>query len=174
MSIEAGRELDAMVAGKTCTKCGEILPSTDFTRNSRAPDGLEWNCKACLLEQRRKYYLSDVGRERKRAWHDANRDKMNERRRALRELRFGSDPQKIRARGLVGNAVRRGYMSPPNKHHWKNRWEFHHVDYSRPYYGVWVRKSDHDAIDHGFKPCPQCNDYSEQVRLAVLKDWGLG
>lgn len=33
---------------KRCTKCGKELPETEFYRNAKAPDGLQWYCKSCL------------------------------------------------------------------------------------------------------------------------------
>lgn len=41
------------LATKTCTKCGETKPLTEFHRNRKAPDGLSWNCKECNRAQAR-------------------------------------------------------------------------------------------------------------------------
>lgn len=32
---------------KLCSKCSELKDVSEFTRCSRAPDGLNWNCKTC-------------------------------------------------------------------------------------------------------------------------------
>lgn len=37
--------------------------------------------------------------------------------------------------------------------------EFHHPDYSRPYYGCWVTRKEHNAIHRGTMPCPPCTDH---------------
>ena len=52
---------------KRCTKCGEIKPVSEFYRNSRAKDGMQFFCKAC----RHKYYVENRGKaiEYSRKYH---------------------------------------------------------------------------------------------------------
>lgn len=162
---------------KLCRGCERILDESAFTRNSRAADGLEWRCRDCKRDEARRYYLSDKGRQKKRAWAESHKDEMNARRTRQRHERFGKrygdNPVKVRARILIGKAVRRKYMVAPNGNHWWDRWEFHHPDHTRPYYGVWILKQDHDLIEHGLKECPPCADYTEDVKRKLLGDWGL-
>lgn len=62
---------------KVCTKCGESKPTTEFSKNKAAPDGLQYKCKAC-----------------NRAYAQANRQRITERERASR----AADPEKYRER----------------------------------------------------------------------------
>lgn len=83
-------------------------------------------------------------------------------------------PEKVRARLLVGDAIRMGFIKPlEESRNWHNHFEFHHPDHSRPYYGVWLSRKDHTAVERGRKECPPCVDYSDYVKLALLKKWGL-
>ncbi|MFN8194211.1 MAG: hypothetical protein U0R80_08000 [Nocardioidaceae bacterium] len=59
---------------KTCTKCGEAKPLTEFYANAGARDGRRNDCKACVLEDRRKAYaerpaMRARSRAQRRAWH---------------------------------------------------------------------------------------------------------
>lgn len=47
---------------KTCSKCHESKPVTEFHRNSSTKDGLQYQCKACAREYQREY------KEKNRAW----------------------------------------------------------------------------------------------------------
>lgn len=42
---------------KTCTKCGETKPYTEFHRGNPWSDGYRTNCKECRKEESRKRYL---------------------------------------------------------------------------------------------------------------------
>lgn len=48
---------------KTCTRCGEVKPLDAFSRWVRGKDGRRLECRACSAE-------------RKRAWDDANRERI--------------------------------------------------------------------------------------------------
>jgi len=73
----------ALDAPKTCTKCSESKPLTDYCRSARSLDGRRPNCKACQAEYRRGYYAdaderaSNLDREkaRMRAWYRDNRER---------------------------------------------------------------------------------------------------
>ncbi len=41
---------------KTCTKCAQAKPLSDYYANRGARDGLAGSCKACILEARRTAY----------------------------------------------------------------------------------------------------------------------
>lgn len=65
---------------KTCTKCGETKPTTDFYKNSKKRDGLTLWCKPCNVLAAAK-------------WAAANRDKVNVANAKWR----AANPEKIRA-----------------------------------------------------------------------------
>lgn len=83
-------------------------------------------------------------------------------------------PEKVKARILLGEAVRMGFIRRPGEsRNWHNKFEFHHPDHSRPYYGVWLTPKDHRLVDLGRKDCPPCVDYADYVKSMLLKKWGL-
>jgi hypothetical protein len=66
---------------KTCTKCGETKPTTEFYKRSDARDGLQAHCKSCK-------------KARSKAWYEANREEKKASSKAYRE----ANPEKIKAR----------------------------------------------------------------------------
>ena len=40
-------------SGKTCAKCGRVLPLSAFTTDSRKPDGLDKRCNQCKAKAAR-------------------------------------------------------------------------------------------------------------------------
>lgn len=68
---------------KTCTKCGEMKPLDQYSRDAACKDGLRTACKPCAAERRRRYYEANAEREReqKRRYHEANAEKVAERKR---------------------------------------------------------------------------------------------
>jgi hypothetical protein len=121
------------------------------------------------------YHRSEKGRAKRREYYERTKDRQRELKKAHRHMRKKADPAKVRARQLVGNAVRAGYLPRPDAidRNWRNRWEFHHPDYTRPYCGVWLTFQDHRAMECGERECPPCTDWTETVAAAVRRDWGL-
>lgn len=172
LEMSAGRELDDPL--KYCRGCGKNQPIYQFTKNKRSPDGRDWRCKSCKAGLLKKYIHSDKGKETRRRYYERTKTRWMELKREKRTIYAKDNPEKVRARQLIGNAVRRGYIpKPEDSRDWYNRWEFHHPDYSRPYYGVWLLTPDHRNVEYGNMECPACTDYSDVVRKNLLKDWGL-
>lgn len=46
---------------KKCTKCKEIKPITEFSKNKGAPDGLQYHCKECQSKASMKLYRKKAG-----------------------------------------------------------------------------------------------------------------
>jgi endogenous inhibitor of DNA gyrase (YacG/DUF329 family) len=40
---------------KKCSRCGDIKPLTEFSRNQRNPDGYQYHCKACARKEWKRY-----------------------------------------------------------------------------------------------------------------------
>jgi len=61
---------------KTCTKCGETKPLAEFSRQRRAKDGLQFQCKACRAVYNKAYREANAEETaaRMRAWCQANPD----------------------------------------------------------------------------------------------------
>jgi putative endonuclease len=70
---------------KQCSKCGTVRSLDEFARSTRRPDGRRSNCKNCQRIYREATKTRQA--ERVSAWKNANRDKINARRRQLRKLR---------------------------------------------------------------------------------------
>ena len=63
---------------KTCSKCGEEKPRTEFNKNKAQKDGLQNNCKSCHAEQVAKYREKNVVErvEHDRKYREKNKDKI--------------------------------------------------------------------------------------------------
>ena len=72
---------------KVCTKCGKELPATEeyFQKHRESKDGLNWWCKRCCSEYKKKYYKDNLKRinHDKKEYHNANSQRINQRRREL-------------------------------------------------------------------------------------------
>lgn len=120
------------------------------------------------------WYKTAKGKEYTRKYRKINASKHAEYKRKEREKYAKQYPDKIKCRELLGLAVRHGLIKQPEEaRNWHNHYDFHHPDHSRPYYGVWVTRKDHSAIERGTLACPPCVDYSDYVKDVVLKKWGF-
>ena len=65
---------------KTCTKCGETKPLSDFSADDAYKDGYQSHCKACKNAYARARYAANRERElaRVKAWHEKNPGKAAE------------------------------------------------------------------------------------------------
>jgi len=63
-----------MYSTKTCIKCGETKPLTEFYRHKKSKDGLRGECKTCCAAYARAYYANnrDAARDANRRWRKRN------------------------------------------------------------------------------------------------------
>ena len=75
---------------KTCSKCGESKPLTEYYARKDRPDGLQSHCKACRNEGHRAWRAANPEKNRAdaRAWYAANPDKSRAR---SRRNKYGTD-----------------------------------------------------------------------------------
>ena len=68
---------------KTCTKCGETKPLSEFSADDAYKDGYQSHCKDCKRAYARERYAKNRDRElaRVKAWRDENPGKVAEIRR---------------------------------------------------------------------------------------------
>ena len=61
---------------KTCTKCGETKPRTEFSKARASKDGLQFWCKACLAAYNKVYHSANAEKiaDRMNEWRKANPD----------------------------------------------------------------------------------------------------
>lgn len=168
------QEINEAVARKMCTGCNKSLSIAEFNRNKRSPDGLDWKCKTCQKIWSKKWCDSERGRLYRAQYRKGEYEHHKEYKKAHRRKMALKHPQKVRARWLIGNAVRHKFIAPPiSNRNWHNKYEFHHPDHSRPYYGCWVLHKDHVAIEKGLLACPPCIDYVDIIRDGLAREWNL-
>jgi hypothetical protein len=68
------------LSGKRCSKCREDKPVTAFCKCSRAPDGLNWYCRSCDSEIKKRYYNSPKGKAQKAGQYQKYREQIIARR----------------------------------------------------------------------------------------------
>lgn len=60
---------------KTCTKCGQGKPLTEFYTDKRISDGRKSRCKECLLEKRKQNYQDN--KEKAKQYYQDNKERIN-------------------------------------------------------------------------------------------------
>lgn len=80
---------------KTCNKCGETKPLSDFNKDSKAKTGLSYRCRDCSKARSRQWSKenNEVARERSRIWYADNPEKGKARARMQRL----KNPEKTKA-----------------------------------------------------------------------------
>ena len=65
---------------KTCTKCREALPFSEFRKQSSTKDGLKYYCKKCDNEIAKKYYEKNKNKivSNVKQWQKDNPNKVKE------------------------------------------------------------------------------------------------
>lgn len=160
---------------KSCKKCGEEKLLSHFYKHPKAADGRDSSCKDCRKEAVRKnreknadyyraydakrfkedprvrarhkrYQATEAGQESmrraKEKWARENPDEL----RAAKKRWADANPEKKRAHTMVGNAVRDGRLSKPEKCEECGAGGLihgHHEDYSKPLDVDWL--------------CPKCH-----------------
>lgn len=133
---------------KTCFKCGEAKPLSDFYRHSQMSDGHLGKCKECAkadtLENRRSkagYYKEY---ERKRQQTVARREKKA----GYWKTWAKKHPNKLRANRKLNYAVSTGRIvkSPCSVCGVDGPVEAHHEDYGKPLDVVWLCVKHHRAL----------------------------
>ena len=128
-----------MATLKTCFKCREAKPRTEFYAHPQMGDGLLGKCKPCARldvraarEARGEYYRAY---DRHRYRHQPGR-----REAALDTFRVAgkAHPHRKKANASVARAIRSGRLSPQPCWVCGERAQAHHPDYSRPLDVVWL------------------------------------
>lgn len=62
---------------KTCTKCGETKPTSEFHKQADSPDGFRWSCKVCTKTSNDAWKTANATKvkEAKSRWQKENPDK---------------------------------------------------------------------------------------------------
>jgi hypothetical protein len=130
---------------KTCFKCGEQKPNTEFYRHAAMADGHLGKCKYCTRKDARVHRRENP--EKVRAYDNARARLPH--RKAYRDAYSANyperEPLKAAAHTAVSNAVRSGKLvkSPCAFCGAAERVEAHHHDYSKPLDVTWLCKPCH-------------------------------
>lgn len=173
---------------KTCSRCREELPTSDFGRENRTKSGLKSACRPCEAARQREWYAACPERRKKKIataakWHATNRERSLELKRANGITRRNREresgvyaeirrkarrknreryPQKARARYAVGNAIRSGKLvRQPCLVCGNEKSEAHHADYQKTLDVMWLCRLHHRAWHRVF--------LSENAESVILK-----
>ena len=158
---------------KICKKCGEDKELSEYYKMKSGILGKHSYCKACIKlinaknydkatwrhyylnskdhydSYQKDYYSENVERIKKRfrGYYEDNKDNI-----AITLKKWRKDnPEKVLAHREVRKAVVSGELPKPDKCECCNKKgfiEFHHLDYSKPLQGVWLKRSCHRSY-HG-------------------------
>ena len=141
---------------KTCFKCNQSKPLTEFYRHPRMADGHLNKCKACTKSDATAHRNQNIERVRE---YDRLRDNLPHRVAARAEYAktdafkasHAASVARLRvikadryaARNAVSNALRDGRLTPLPCFICGEKSEAHHPDYSRPLDVVWLCPPHH-------------------------------
>src|SRR5215475_1889768 len=147
------------MALKTCSRCHEQKPPTDFYRDKRASDGLNSHCKSCHVAATQAYKAADPERRKTQddSWRKSNiervraaRDNYDERNPTYRRDVIRSwrtrHPDRARAHNVLNRAVRSGRITPAENCRTcgaAGAVEAHHPDYMKPLEVEWLCRQCH-------------------------------
>ena len=127
---------------KTCFKCHECLPLTEFYKHPRMADGHLNKCKECAK--------LDVLRARGKAEYISAYEKMRyqrpERKKAIaaaNKIWAEKNPDKRKAHYAVSNAIRDKKLARQPCEKCGEYGEAHHHDYSKPLDVIWLCRRHH-------------------------------
>ena len=91
---------------KRCTKCGEVKPLTEFTKDKSKRDGHSPRCKVCTANRKKAYRAAHPEKDSAygAAWRAANKEKI----RAYGEVYRAANKEKILAYGAARYVAQRG------------------------------------------------------------------
>lgn len=62
---------------KTCTKCHQAKPLSDFHKDTRLKAGIVARCKSCTCGYKREYYASSEGKAKIKAYNEKNSERIS-------------------------------------------------------------------------------------------------
>lgn len=118
--------MPANIINKRCSQCKKYKSYSKFYSRNNSSDGFRYECKACGLEEQRRFQSSDRGREYMREYmsRPSSRRKSKEYRRSKKgkevhrqsKLRqYKLYPEKLKAKRAVNHAVETGKLIPIRK-----------------------------------------------------------
>jgi len=108
------------IVNKTCIKCKQMKPLTEFHKNCTRLDGLQTCCKVCkraygqspdTKKYQRKYHQTAKCKKYMRSYYETNNGKAS-RKRTGKQYRL-KNPRRIKARSASNHAIRNGTLKTP-------------------------------------------------------------
>lgn len=128
---------------KTCFKCNQSKPLTEFYRHPRMADGHLNKCKACTKSDSTAHRNKNIERLREYDRQRANLPRRVELRARVVKQWKAAHPDRRAAQIALGNAIRDGRIEPQPCFMCGEKAEAHHPDYSRPLDVVWLCPPHH-------------------------------
>jgi hypothetical protein len=130
---------------KACSKCGAVLPLTEFYKSAKSKDGLEGRCKLCKKAYRAQQWLDKKPEEeaRKKRWNEENPERVQ----AYTEAWQRRNIAKVKAARKARYARTKGRLERESCEACGSDVEVdgHHEDYARPLDVQWLCRSCHAA-----------------------------
>ena len=135
-----------IVKTKQCTKCGEVLPASEFDKASDKKDGLRSHCKCCMYIYGKNYYMANKEKvnNRYKIWSTTNRDIMAKRDKQYRT----NNIEKARAKSHIAYLISAGKITRPSTCSSCGKLckpDGHHFDYDKPSKVIWLCRSCHKS-----------------------------
>ena len=152
---------------KSCCRCGNVFPLSEFYRDKRRKDGRYPRCRRCHAEAVRRWRDNNLEKARAndRQWKARNPDKHNawnkrwqrnnaEKVRAWTQRWKEENPEKRSAHTIVASAIKRGALvRAPCLICGNEDADGHHDNYARPLDVVWLCRSHHIERHHSLAGC---------------------
>src|SRR5665213_1535561 len=137
---------------KTCFKCGQSKPRSEFYAHPQMGDGLLGKCKACTKKDVMDRYFAKPDQIRKYEKERTQTPHRKEKARGYLKSHRARYPQKNAARMAVNCAVRGGKLKRlPCEICGNPKSEGHHEDYSKPLEVRWLCDPHHKAAHKAMK-----------------------
>lgn len=137
---------------KTCTKCGETKPTTEFHKQSDGRDGLRCDCKSC-----RKAWG--------KAWREANPERIKAQKKAYYKTPAGKFSE------YKGQAKKRGIPFLMEFQQFEGLWQKPCYYCGAEIKTIGLDRVDNDGPYHIDNVVPCCWSCNESKRALPLEEW---
>ena len=124
---------------KTCFKCKEVKPLSDFYKHSHMADGYLGKCKVCTKADANKHRAENIDSIRE---YDRKRSKTPERLKLAAEVTKvwrSEDKRRTKCHNAVARAIKSGKLVKQScKRCGSEKTEAHHENYDEPLNIVWL------------------------------------
>ncbi len=138
---------------KQCFKCKKIKLITDFSKQKKSKDKLQYSCKVCAGKDQREYYKNHVENYKvyRKAYYKTKQGKISHKKADLKWQK--NNLKKYKASTAVNNALRAGklFKKSCKKCGTIKDIHGHHEDYNLPLEVIWLCPSCHIRRHKEFK-----------------------